>query len=115
MSIDDMLDRMQIADAVERSTDWGVTERPPIKGVAYAAFAVHPPRPGKLLGLAVAHRAGEKFVVDLVRADVGIAESVAVLQRYGVQRVTGAVGDEADALAHAVCGAIAELQRGQLQ
>ena len=109
MSIDAMLDRMWDRDAIERSVDKGA-ERPPVKGVAYAAFAVHPPRPGKLLAMAVAHRAGEKFVVDLVRADVSVAESVAVLQLYRIQRVTGAVGDEADALAHAVAGAVAELQ-----
>ncbi len=115
MSIDDMLDRMQFEDVLERCTDKGVSERPPVKGVAYSAFAVHPPRPGKLLAMAVAHRAGEKFVVDLVRADMSVAEAVGVLQRYGVSRVTGAVGDEDDAMAHAVCGAIAELQRGLIQ
>lgn len=111
MNIDDLLDRMWHRDAIERSTDKRVAERPPVAGLSYAAFAVHPPRPGKLLGLAIVHRAAEKFVVDLVRADVGIAEGVAVLQRYGVQRVSGAVGDEADALAHAVAGAVAELKK----
>jgi hypothetical protein len=110
MSIDDVLDRMRFAGAIERSTDEGVTERPPVRGVAYAAFAVHAPHAGNLLAMAVAHRAGEKFVVDLVRADISVAEAVAVLQRYGISRVTGAVGDEADALAHAAAGAIGLLR-----
>jgi hypothetical protein len=102
---------------LDRSVDKGDgTERPPLPGVSYAAFAVHPPRPGKLLAMALAHRAGEKFVVDLVRADITVAEAVGVLQRYGVSRVTGAVGDEDDAQAHAVAGVVFELQReGMLQ
>jgi hypothetical protein len=109
--IDSMLDRMAIVDAIERKG-----ERAPVKGIGYAACVVHPPRPGIPLAMAIVHRAGAKFVVNLVRADVSIAESVAVLQRYGVSRVTGVVvGDDGDALADAVAGAVAELRKGALQ
>jgi hypothetical protein len=114
-NLDEFLDRQKFADAVERCIDKGVTERPPVKGIAYAAFAVHPQRPGNLLGLAVAHRDGGMVIVDLVKGDIGFAEAAAVLESYGVTRAAAAVGDEADALAHAVAGVVHELQRGLLQ
>ena len=111
--IDAMLDRMHLADAIERCTDKGVKERPPIKNVAYAGHVVQR-RAGIPLAMAIVHRVGERFVIDLVRTDVSIAECVSLLQRYGA-RVSGAVGDEADCLADAVAGAIAELRKGALQ
>jgi hypothetical protein len=58
------------------------------------------------LALAVAHRGGEKFIVDVVKDDISIVDAAAVLERYGISRVTAGVGDESDALAHAVAGAI---------
>ena len=109
MSLDDFLDRQRFADAVERCVTKGVKERPPIAGVKYVAFAVHPPHPGNLLGFAIAHR-GEKFVVDLVKADISVADASAIMDRYGISRVAAAVGEEADALAHAVAGAVYELR-----
>ncbi len=108
--LDDFLDRQQFADAIEACTDKGVTERPPIEGVKYAAFVVHPSQPGNLFAMAIAHRAGEKFVVDVIRDDISIADACAVLERYGISKVTGDLGEEADALAHAVAGAVYQLQ-----
>jgi hypothetical protein len=100
------LDHQRWIDAIEACTDKGVTERPPIAGVSYAAFAVHPAEPGNLLALAVAHRGGDKFIVDVVKDDISIVDAADVLRRYGISRVTGDVGDERDALAHAVAGVI---------
>jgi hypothetical protein len=108
--LDDMLDRMRWIDAVESCVDKGVTERPPQAGMVYAAFAVHPPCPGKLLALAIGHRAGGKVIVDVVKDDLDVSELVALLKRYDVSHVTGAEGDEADALAHAVAGVVHELR-----
>ena len=104
--IDRMLARQRWIDAIEACTDKGVKERPPIAGVAYAAFAIHPVEPGNLLALAVAHRGGDKFIVDVVKDDISVRDAAAVLHRYGISRVTGDVGDESDALAHAVAGVI---------
>jgi hypothetical protein len=103
---DRFLDHQRWRDAVEACVDKGVTERPPVVGVSYAAFAVHPPEPGNLLALAVAHRGGHKYIVDVVKDDISVVDAAAVLKRYGVSRVTGDVGDESDALAHAVAGVI---------
>jgi hypothetical protein len=103
---DRFLDHQRWRDAVERCVDKGVTERPPIAGVSYAAFAVHPAESGNLLALAVAHRGGDKFIVDVVKDDISVAEAADVLHRYGITRVSGGVGDEADALAHAVAGVV---------
>jgi hypothetical protein len=113
--LDEFLDRQKAADAVGRCVDKGVTECAPVAGVSYAAFAVHPSQPGNLLGLAVAHHAGGKFVVDLVRADISVADAAVVLKRYGISQVSGAAGDAADALVHAVAGVIFELQHGLRQ
>ena len=55
-----------MTDVIDVAVDNGVAERPPLAGRAYAAFCVHPPRPGPV-ALAIAHREGEMFVVDLVR------------------------------------------------
>jgi hypothetical protein len=106
MDVDHFMDRQRWIDAVERSVDKGVTERPPVAGVSYAAFAVHPPEPGNLLALAIAHRGGEKYIVDVVKDDISVVDAAAVLHSYGVTQVTGDVGDEADALAHAVAGVV---------
>ncbi len=110
--VDRFLDHMQFMSAVEACTDKGVTERPPVEGKTYVAFVVHPREPGNVLGVAIAHREGEKFVVDVVKEDITVVECAAVSERYGVSQVTGAYGDESDALVHAVAGAINLLRTG---
>jgi hypothetical protein len=40
------------------------------------------------------------------RDAVSVAEAADVLKRYGISRVSGGVGDESDALAHAVAGVV---------
>jgi hypothetical protein len=108
--IDRLLERQRWRDAIEACTMKGVTELPPVAGMSYAAFAVHPPHRGNLLALAIGHRDGEKIVVDLIREDLGVAAAACELKRYGISNVAGAVGDEADALAHATAGVIHLLQ-----
>jgi hypothetical protein len=98
---------IKFTDAIDK----GVTERPPVVGMSYAAFEVHAARQGNLLGMAIAHRDGDRFVVDVVRQNISIADAAAVLKRYGIAEVTGAVGSKDDALAHAVAGAINLLQQ----
>ncbi len=109
-SIDDVLDRMRWVDAVEACVDTGVTERPPVAGASYAAFAVTPPHRGNVLALAIAHREDEKVIVDVIKDDLDVAEVADMLARYGVSRLSGAEGDESDALAHAVAGVFQELR-----
>ena len=102
-------------DILEDCTRDGPLELPPIKGRAYAAFVVHPPYAeitahpprGEIIhALAVAHREGEKFVVDLVRDDTTIDVCAPLLKSYGVTTVTGAEsdGDEAVAVKRAHAG-----------
>lgn len=110
MSIDALLDRMRWIDAVESCVDKGVTERPPVEGVSYAAFAVRPRNPGNLLALAIGHRDGEMYILDVVKDDISIDDAATVLKRYGITKLTGAEGDEADALAHAAAGVFSELR-----
>jgi hypothetical protein len=106
MDVDLFLDRQRWIDAIEHSVDKGVTERPPVAGVRYEAFEVHPPSPGNLLGFAIAHRTGDKFIVDVVKGDISIPDAAAILKRYRISKITGDVGEEADALAHAVAGVV---------
>lgn len=107
--IDDMLDHQSWGDAIEACTDKGVTERPPVAGVRYEAFEVHPPQPGNLYALAIAHRDGEMLVQDVIREDISIPDAAVLLKRYGITKITGTVGDEADALAHATLGVLNKL------
>jgi hypothetical protein len=109
-TLDDVLDRQRAADALGRCTDKGVTERPPVAGFSYAAFAVHP-RSENLLALAIAHRAGEKFVVDLVREEISVAAASAILKCYGVSEVAGAEDVYGLPLAQAVMGVVSVLGR----
>lgn len=109
---DRFLDHHRWVDAVERCIDKGVVERPPIAGKTYVVFVVHPPEPGNVLGMAIAHREGEKFVIDVVKEDISVAECATVSKRYNVSKVTGACGDASDALVHAAAGAV-ELLRLQ--
>jgi hypothetical protein len=109
----DFLDhRKQRKAAIERCVDKGVTERPPIEGVTYVAFVVHPPNPANLLALAIAHRA-DKFILDVIRDDISVADASVVMKRYGISEVTGAEGDKSDALAHATLGAFSLLGMGE--
>lgn len=103
-----------MTDVIDVAVDNGVAERPPLAGRAYAAFCVHPPRPGPV-ALAIAHREGEMFVVDLVRERIDIVDAAPILRRYGITKITGAEseGDGRD-LAHATMGVIALLQRRSL-
>jgi hypothetical protein len=98
---------------IEACVTKGVTERPPVAGFKYVAFAVHPPTPGLLCALAIAHPRGRTSVVDLVREDISVADSAALLKRYGISEITGAVteGGGYD-LAHAVAGAISLTREG---
>jgi len=108
---DDMLDHMYLIDAIERRTDKEVVERPPVAGRSYAAFAVHPRRPG-LIAIAIGHCEGEAYVVDLVKDGLSVAAATDESKRYGISKVTGAESDsiDEDGMAHAVCGLISVLQ-----
>jgi len=107
--IDAMLDRQRFLDAVEACTD-NVSVRPPIAGMSYAAFAVHPPRPGPVV-LAIGHRADGKYIVDLVDQYLTVAAAAAVLHPYGVTKVIGAESNtiDEDGHVHAVAGLISVL------
>jgi hypothetical protein len=110
IDIDAMLDRMERADAVERRT----TERPPIARMSYTGYAAEPT--GNLAAMVIAHRgAGGRFVVDVAREGIAIAEAAAVVLRYRARVAGAVVADDGDALADAIAGAVAELQKGQLQ
>ncbi len=110
-TLDDELDHQRFADAVERCVDKGVTERPPVDGVSYAAFGVHYPRGAVLVAMAIAHRAGERFVVDLTRENISVGAASGILKRYRVERIV--CDDDVDdtPLAHAVAGVIDLLRR----
>ncbi len=57
--------------------DWitpDVTERPWVLGWTYVAFAVHPLFPGPLLAIAIAHREGDKLVLDVARENITISD-----------------------------------------
>jgi hypothetical protein len=86
-------------------TDHSVTERPPVSGLRYVAFAVHPRAPGPVT-LAIAHRDGDNRILDLLRDGLTIAQSAALLQAYGIGEVVGAEDDDGLNLAHAALGAI---------
>jgi hypothetical protein len=88
---------------------YGVTERAPVLGQRYVAFAVHPRNNARCIvsAVAVAHAEGDRSVLDAVREDISIDDCCAVLHRYWVTTISA--GDEDgddDALVHAVAGAI---------
>jgi hypothetical protein len=93
-------------EAIEAAVTPGVTERRPIPGVRYHGFVVHPRQPGPVT-LAIAHRAGEKIVVDLCREGLTIADAANLAKAYDIAELTGAT-DDGDGLtmAHATLGAI---------
>ena len=86
-------------------------ELPPVEGFSYVAFVVHPRQPGPL-ALAIAHKDGDRFVVDLCRDGLTVQQAADLAKAYGISEVTGAddEGDDSVSLAHAVCGAINLLQ-----
>jgi hypothetical protein len=92
-------------DALKAAITPGVSKRAPIHGQRYRAFVVHPSEPGPLV-LAIGHCARARYVVDLLRGGLDVAQSVGLLKTYGVHAVTGAVSDDDDKHAHAVAGLV---------
>jgi hypothetical protein len=93
------------------TTEASTVERPPVPGWSYAAFVVHPLRPGPVV-LAIAHCEGTKLVLDVLRENITIEECCGVVKRYGIWRVTGA-REEGDSLAHATLGALLLARQAQ--
>jgi hypothetical protein len=108
---DTKLARMQFAAAISACVDQG-DELRPLPSVDYKVFAVHAVLDdgGSLRALAIGHRRGDRFVIDLCKANVPLSECHAALNRFGVWDVTLAPGDEADAVEHAVAGVVYELR-----
>jgi hypothetical protein len=100
-----------LQDAIKRCVG-DYTELPPVPGRHYAAFVVHPRSPGPLV-LAIAHKEGGQFVVDLVRGGLTLPQAAKLVTAYGIGRVAVAddEGDSSFSLAHAVAGSI-EVLRG---
>jgi len=70
-------------------------------------FMVHPPEPGPIFALAIAHDDGAKYVIDAVRENIAIEASADLVKVYGIRGVTGALAEGDDLhLAHAVAGAV---------
>lgn len=88
----------------------GVTERPPLPDLHYAGFVVHPKQPGPIT-LAIAHKDGDNFVLDLIRDGLSIEQSAHLLKAYRIDHVNGAddEDDSSDSLAHAVAGVVSVL------
>src|SRR5258705_5995262 len=95
----------RMSKAIKSAITPGVTERRPIPGVVYHGFVVHPRQPGPVT-LAIAHRSGEKIILDLCRDGLTVADAANLLKAYSIAKVTGGANDEGDALAHATMGAI---------
>jgi hypothetical protein len=100
---------------LDACVDEGVTERPPVESLPHVAFVVHPSQSGNLLAMAITHYADDKFILDLIREDISIADAAGVLKRYGISRVTGAESDGDLDLAHAVSGVFSVLRRRGMQ
>ena len=86
----------------------GVTERAPVLGRRYVAFAVHPRNNARCVvsAVAVAHAEGDRSVLDAVREDISIDDCCALLHRYWVTTISAGDDDgDDDALLHAVAGA----------
>ena len=80
-------------------------ERPPQPGQHYRAFVVHSSKPGPQT-LAIGHREGEEYLVDLLRDGLTIAQAAELMKAYGIKQVTGATNDEDDKMLHAVAGVV---------
>jgi hypothetical protein len=109
--LDDMIDRQQFMDKVERCVDKGVKERAPVDSVSYAAFGVHYPRGTVLLAMAIGHLDGELRVIDLIREDIGVEEACSILERYRIDTIVGSDDVDDTPVAHAVAGVISVLGR----
>jgi hypothetical protein len=91
---EDIADFMPL-DVIEGTTDWGVTERPPVKGTFYFAFADPAGGTGKdSFTLAIAHLEKDVLFVDAIRerqprfvtADV-IRDYIALLRSYRIDTI----------------------------
>lgn len=102
---------MKLADAIDRCTDWGVTERSPIEGQSYVTTVAHPPTRFSPVALAIAHYDGNYYIVDLVRESISVKDAASILKRYNIDEVNGVFDDDDTALASAVCAAISKLRR----
>jgi hypothetical protein len=89
----------------------GVTERPPLPGLHYVGFVVHPRKPGPMT-LAIAHKDGNSLILDLLRDGLTIEQCSHPAHAYGVTRLTGAddEGDGSDSLLHATAGVLSLLK-----
>jgi hypothetical protein len=101
-----------MSEAIERCIIREDGELPPVPGHSYVAFVVHPRQAGAI-ALAIAHKDGDTFVVDLCRDGLTVQQAADLAKAYGISEVTGAddEGDGSVSLAHAVCGAINLLQQ----
>lgn len=83
-------------EALDACVMSGRRELPPAAGISYRAFADPSGGRADTFTLAVGHRAGERAIVDAMRAwkppfnpAAAVAEAAATLKAYGVSRVSG--------------------------
>lgn len=69
-------------DVVDRVTDVGVVERPPIKGVQYVAFVDPSGGTSDSMTLAIAHWEQERVVLDLLREERAPFKPTPVTERF---------------------------------
>ena len=80
------------SDVIDACVDPGVTDRPPVPGHRYLAFAVHPHQPGPIT-LAIGHSEGEVRILDLIRDGLTVQQAADLMHAYGIDQVTGAAND----------------------
>ena len=93
---EDVADFLPI-DIIEAATSWGVTERPPVPGITYTAFADAASGTGQdSFALAIGHAEGDgrTVVIDLIRerkprfvAEDVISEYADILRGYGISEI----------------------------
>lgn len=83
-------------EVVEAAVNRGVTERPRVEGVTYYGFVDPSGGSSDSMTLAVAHREGDRAVLDVTREakppyspEVVVEEFAGLLQAYGLSSVTG--------------------------
>ena len=81
---------------IDRAVETGVSELPPVTGVDYFAFADPSGGASDSFTLGIAHREGERHILDLCRGrrppfdpKAVTKDYAAILKRYGCHRVTG--------------------------
>jgi hypothetical protein len=84
-------------EAVEGALRNGLLELPKLPGLGYRAFCDPSGGGQDEFALALGHREGARYVVDLLRARRGVpaeiaAEFAALLKSYGITRVHGDLG-----------------------